>query len=118
MKISSFQEMLLEYGISELDPEITLVTKPKIDPYQGGEYIQSDIDLAFGTYEKKIKVGESKIKRNAIDTFNSQNLLLPSLYSSIKIKSATSDLKAERFLKSYSDVFLPIKKWHIDIEEL
>ena len=48
--------------------------------------------------------------------------MLPSLYSSVKQKSATSSFKSERILRSYKDgykdQFIPIKKWCIDLEEL
>lgn len=102
--------------------KITLVASPQIDTNHGAEYIQSDIDVALGTYARKVEVVDSKTNRNPIDIEESQNLLLPSLYSSPKQKSATSAFKAERFLKSYKnghrDQFVPIKKWCIDLEEL
>lgn len=101
--------------------KITLVTSPLVDSHQGSEYIQSDVDVAIGTYAKKVEV-ESKINRNPIDIQDAQNLLLKSLYSSTKQKSATSKFKAERFLRSYKDghrdQFIPIKKWCIDLDEL
>lgn len=102
--------------------KITMVTSPEINSAHGAEYIQTDVDLAFGTYEKKVEVTDSKVKRNPIDMEDRQNLLLPSKYSSIKQKSATSTFKSERFLHSYSEghkeLFIPIKKWCIDLNEL
>ena len=102
--------------------KITLVTSPEINSYHGAEYIQTDVDVAFGTYEKKVEVIDSKVKRNPIDMEDRQNLLLPSKYSSIKQKSATSTFKSERFLSSYSEghreLFIPIKKWCFDLQEL
>lgn len=102
--------------------KITLVSSPQIDAYQGTEYVQSDVDVSFGTYAKKIEVGESKVKRYPIDIEDADNLLLPSLYSSVKQKSATSSFKSERILRGYKDgykdQFIPIKKWCIDLEEL
>lgn len=102
--------------------KITLVTAPKIDVYQGAEYIQSDVDVAFGTYSRKVHVVDSKVKRYPIDIEDAENLLVPSLYSSTKQKSATSSFKSERLIKNYKDgyrdQFLPVKKWCIDLEEL
>src|SRR5690606_19651179 len=90
--------------------------------YHGAEYIQSDVDASFGTYNKKIEVIDSKIKRNPIDMDDPQNLLVPSRYSSRKQKAASPTFKSERFLHSYSvghtELFLPVKKWCIDLEEL
>lgn len=102
--------------------KITLVTSPEINPYQGAEYVQTDVDVAFGTYDKKIKVSGSKIKRNPIDMEDRQNLLRPTIYSTMKQKSATSAFKSERFLQGYSqghqELFVPIKKWCIDLDEI
>ena len=112
---------LIEDGKFYGQIKITLVTSPLVDLYQGGEYIQSDVDVAIGTYAQKKEV-DSKINRNPIDITDPKNLLLPSLYSTIKQKSATSLFKSERFLRSYKDghkdQFLPVKKWCVDLEEL
>lgn len=118
-----FPASLVEDGHFYGQIKITLATAPHIDSYQGAEYIQSDVDVALGTYSEKYAVGEeNKINRNPIDTKEAQNLLVQSLYSSPKQKSATSAFKAERFIKSYKDgyrdQFVPIKKWCIDLEEL
>ena len=117
-----FPSCLVEDGYFYGQVKITLVTAPDIDSFQGAEYIQSDIDVALGTYARKIEVVDSKVNRNPIDIEDSQNLLLPSLYSSLKQKSASKVFKAERFLKNYKnghrDQFVPIKKWCIDLEEL
>ena len=117
-----FPACLVEDGLFYGQVKITLVTAPDIDPYQGAEYIQSDIDVAIGTYGRKIEVVDSRINRNPIDIEEPQNLLVPSLYSSVKQKSASSTFKAERFLRNYKnghkDQFVPIKKWCIDLDEL
>ncbi|MCB9250849.1 MAG: S8 family peptidase [Flavobacteriales bacterium] len=116
-----FPSSLADNGYFYGQIKITLVTAPDVDSYQGAEYIQSDIDVALGTYARKVEV-ESRVNRNPIDIEDAQNLLLPSLYSSLKQKSASSMFKAERFLKSYRngyrDQFVPVKKWCIDLEEL
>jgi hypothetical protein len=117
-----YPQSLIEDGYFYGQVKITLVTAPEINPYQGAEYIQSDVDVALGTYEKKIEVTDSKVKRNPIDMEDPQNLLRPDKYSTRKLKSAPATFKSERFLHSYSEnrskLFLPIKKWCVDFEEL
>lgn len=117
-----FPKSLVEDGYFYGQVKITLVTAPEINPYHGAEYVQSDVDVAFGTYEKKEEIKDSKVKRNPIDMNDNHNLLVPSLYSTRKQKSATTAFKSDRFLRSYNDghtdLFLPIKKWCIDLEEL
>lgn len=102
--------------------KITLVTSPEINSYHGAEYIQSDVDVSFGTYGQKVEVKDSKTKRNPIDMELRENLLVPAKYSVRRQKAATPGFKSERFLHSYSsghtDLFLPIKKWCIDLHEL
>jgi len=117
-----FPQNLIDEGHFYGQVKITLVTSPEINSYHGAEYVQSDVDVAFGTYEKKVEVIDSKVKRNPIDMHEPQNLLVPSKYSSRKQKSATRAFKSERFLHSYSEghtgLFLPIKKWSLDLDEL
>ena len=117
-----FPSCLVENGYYYGQIKITIVTAPDVDSGQGAEYVQSDIDVALGTYAKKIEVVDSKVNRNPIDTEDFENLLVPSLYSSRKQKSATPTFKAERFLKGYNNghvkQFVPLKKWCVDLEEL
>lgn len=113
-----YPNSLVDDGFFYGQARITLVTSPVIDIDQGLEYLQSNIQLAFGTYEKKQPVVGSKIKRNPIETVDPKNLLIPTIYSVNKQKSATAAFKTERFLKSYSDSFLPVKKWCIDLQEV
>ncbi len=117
-----FPECLVEDEHFYGQIKITLVTAPHMDSYQGAEYIQSDIDVALGTYSEKYRVPENRSNRNPIDIRDSQNLLLQSIYSTTKQRSATSSFKADRFIKSYKDgyrdQFIPVKKWCIDLEEL
>ncbi len=117
-----FPQSLVNNGHFYGQIKVTLVAAPRIDSYQGSEYIQSDIEVALGTFKKKVEVIDSKVNRNPIDIEDGKNLLLPSLYSSPKQKSATVAFKAERFLRSYKnghqEQFIPVKKWCIDLEEL
>jgi hypothetical protein len=59
--------------------KITLVTAPDVDSGQGAEYIQSDVDVALGTYARKKEMVGNRQDRNPINIEDSQNLLLPSL---------------------------------------
>jgi hypothetical protein len=117
-----YPKSLVYQGLYYGQVTITLVTQPFIDPYQGVEYIQDDIDISFGTFAEKVKVVGSKINRNPIDTKDTFNLLRSGIYSSVKQRAATAAFKSERFLKNYKDgyrdQFVPVKKWCFDLEEL
>ena len=117
-----FPPSMVADGLFYGQVKITLVTAPVIASGQGAEYIQSDIEVSFGSYQKKKAVVDSKVNRNPIDIEDPQNLLLGSLYSNPRQKAATAGFKAERFLKSYKsghrDQFIPVKKWCVDLDEL
>lgn len=117
-----FPKSLVEDDLFYGQVKITLVTSPEVNSYHGAEYIQTDIDVTFGTYADKFETIGHKTKRNPIDMQNPINILSPTKYSSPKQKSATSSFKSERFLYPYNrghkDLFLPIKKWFVDVNEL
>lgn len=117
-----FPQSLIENGFYYGQIKITLASAPKVDAYQGGEYVQSDVDVSFGTYARKVEVVDSKVKRYPIDIEDADNLLSPKLFGVREQKSATSLFKSERLLKSYKDgykdQFVPVKKWCFDLNEL
>jgi len=98
--------------------KMTLVTHPATDQMQDAEYIQSDVDIAFGTYTEKVPLVNHPTKRKKYDAANGKNLLLPSLYGTRAMNNASKAFKAQRFLKSYNDLFVPVKKWCFDLSEL
>lgn len=96
---------------------ITLVASPDLDPTQGEEYCQSNLDVFFGTYNEKVD-RDGKTARNPIGRDKgTKNLLAPSLYSKNSIKE-NSQFKGERILKSYYQKYQPIKKWAINLTEM
>lgn len=70
----------------------TLVYEPILDPSQGIEYCQSNIDLKFGTYDSKT---ERDTQRrgilNPVGRQGSQNLFRESLYSKRLMRDNSSD---------------------------
>lgn len=98
----------------------TLVYEPILDPSQGIEYCQSNIDLKFGTYDSKV---ERDTQRrgilNPIGRQGSKNLFLESLYSKRLMRDNRTDFALrERLLIQYGDKYYPVKKYAVDLSEL
>lgn len=98
----------------------TLVYEPILDPSQGIEYCQSNIDLKFGTYDSKM---ERDTQRrgilNPVGRQGSQNLFRESLYSKRLMRDNSSDFALrERLLIQYGDKYYPVKKYAVDLSEL
>ncbi|EQA61987.1 hypothetical protein [Leptospira alexanderi] len=82
---------------------------------QGREYIQSNLSIKFGTYEKIRERDTSKKNiRNPIGKENPQNVLLKNLYS----KKNTNEGMYETKLIEYEGKFHPIKKYIVDLREM
>lgn len=98
----------------------TLVYDPILDPTQGIEYCQSNIDIKFGTYDEKTERDVSKRNiLNPVGRQGPQNLLLGSLYSKIRMNKKTDDFALrERLLIQYADKYYPVKKYAVDLSEL
>lgn len=98
----------------------TLVYDPIIEPSQGAEYCQSNMEVRFGSYDEK--VARDTMKRNILNPVGrdgSQNLLLERLYSKRKMINNYEDFaKRERLLIQYGDKYYPVKKYAVDFSEL
>ena len=98
----------------------TLVYDPIIEPSQGAEYCQSNMEVRFGSYDEKI--ARDTMKRNILNPVGrdgSQNLLLERLYSKRKmINNYENFAKRERLLIQYGDKYYPVKKYAVDFSEL
>lgn len=82
----------------------TLVQDPLLDPAQGAEYVQSNIELQFGSYDE----------RNYY-----KDLFQLSLYSKRKMNANQDDFALrERLLMSYGDIYYPVKKYAVNLAEL
>lgn len=98
----------------------TLVYDPILDPSQGVEYCQSNIDIKFGSYDQK---SERDInKRNILNPVGRQgakNLFSSSVYSRKKINTNEGEFALrERLLIQYGDKYYPVKKYAVDLSEL
>lgn len=95
---------------------VTLISNPILKINEGREYIQSDLTIQLGTFDKtKIRdISKPNIK-NPIGKDNPQNLLLPSLYSRNKKRK---DILFETDLIQYRDKFHPVKKYIVDLDEM
>jgi len=98
----------------------TLVYDPILDPSQGIEYCQSNIDIKFGSYDEKIERDTSKRNiLNPVGRQGAQNLLLGNIFSKNKMKNKTEDFALkERLLIQYGDKYYPVKKHAVDLAEL
>jgi hypothetical protein len=98
----------------------TLVYSPILEPSQGSEYCQSNINVLLGTYDAE-KTRDTT-KRNIINPVgkeNAQNIFTHSLYSKTKIKNGTSTFsQSERFIIEYADKYYPVKKYAVDLAEM
>lgn len=98
----------------------TLVYDPILDPTQGIEYCQSNMDIKFGSYDKKRARDTSKRNiLNPVGREGAKNLFLNGLYSKRIMQENGSDFALrERLLIQYADKYYPVKKYAIDLSEL
>jgi hypothetical protein len=98
----------------------TLVYDPILDPTQGSEYCQSNIDVKFGSYDDKTERDVSK--RNILNPIGRQgakNLFNGALYSKTRMRESAGDFALmERLLIQYGDKYYPVKKYAVDLSEL
>ena len=99
---------------------VTLVYDPILDPTQGFEYCQSNIDVRFGSYDEKVPRDTSKnCILNPIGRSGAQNILVGSLYSKVKMRESSKEFALkERMLIQYGDKYYPVKKYAVDTSEL
>lgn len=96
---------------------ITVVTDPVLDPLQGAEYCQSELEVKFGTFanEKKRDMTKQNV-RNELGMEDAKNLLLPAKYSNPKVE------QLERHLRERTQIRLgkyhPVKKFSFNLETL
>ena len=98
----------------------TLVYDPILDPSQGIEYCQSNIDVKFGSYDQKFERDVNKRNiLNPVGREGSKNLFASSVYSKKKMNTNTNDFALrERLLIQYGDKYYPVKKYAVDLSEL
>jgi len=98
----------------------TLVYDPILDPTQGAEYCQSNIDIKFGTFDQRIERDTERWNViNPVGRKGAQNLLLDNNYSMRLRRGNQSDFALrERLLIRYSDKYYPVKKYAVDLSEM
>lgn len=98
----------------------TLVYDPILDPSQGIEYCQSNIDIKFGSYDAKAERDMSKPHiLNPVGRSGAQNVFRESLYSKRLMRDSSGDFALkERLLIQYGDKYYPVKKYAVDLSEL
>lgn len=98
----------------------TLVYDPIIDPTQGIEYCQSNVDVKFGSYDEKTERDVSRRNiLNPVGRQGAQNLFRGNLYSKTRMKDKADDFALrERLLIQYGDKYYPVKKYAVDLSEL
>lgn len=98
---------------------VTMVAKPVLDPTQGGEYSQSNIDVFFGTYEREKE--NDTTKRNVVNPIGrdgvSANILKDTLYNKRKM-AANVPFGRERMLVQFFGKYDAVKKWSVDLSEM
>jgi hypothetical protein len=98
----------------------TLVYSPVLEPSQGSEYCQSNIDVLLGTYDNK--KNRDTNKRNIlypVGRDNPKNIFRYELYSKRKIRSdAGTFSQRERLLIEYAGKYYPVKKYAVDLSEM
>lgn len=98
----------------------TLVYDPILDPSQGAEYCQSNIDIKFGSFDQRIERDTEKWNvLNPVGRKGAQNLLLGNNYSMRLRRGNQSDFALrERLLIRYADKYYPVKKYAVDLSEM
>ena len=98
----------------------TLVYDPILDPTQGAEYCQSNVDVKFGSYDfKKDRDVSKRTILNPVGREGSQNLFQGALYSKRLMRNNQEDFALrERLLIQYADKYYPVKKYAVDLSEL
>jgi len=98
----------------------TLVYSPILEPSQGSEYCQSNINVLLGTYdEKTARDTTQKNILNPVGKKSPQNIFRHDLYSKRKISNDTGAFsQRERLLIEFADKYYPVKKYAVDLSEL
>jgi hypothetical protein len=98
----------------------TLVYSPILEPSQGSEYCQSNINLLFGTYDDKMSRDiTQKHILNPVGKKAPQNIFKKDLYSKIKVQNSTGEFaRRERLLIEFAEKYYPVKKYAVDLTDL
>ncbi len=113
------EDLVNEEGFFYGEIKITLVTSSILNPKQGSEYCQSNIDVLFGTYDqiKERDISKPNIL-NEIGLEGNENVIKTTHYSKTAIKDSSKSFATERMLLNYGHKYQPIKKWVVKLGEM
>ncbi|WNY29321.1 hypothetical protein MmiEs2_15480 [Methanimicrococcus stummii] len=109
---------LIKNGVYTGQIIITLVYKPILDHTQGSEYIQSNVEVKFGTFKNKKERDTTNPRiKNPFAREESQNLLVSHIYSKPKRNPAINEfIRKEGINKLYNEnSYYSVKKYSIDL---
>ena len=114
-----FPPSLIENGYFSGQITLTMVNNPVLQGGQGPEYCQSDIQVNFGTYDKKKAKDISKpTVKNPIGRDGAKNILTSDIYSKKINKEKEGFVRSEKILVQYGRKYYPNKKYSVDLNEL
>ena len=98
---------------------LTLVAGTRLDGTQGAEYCQSNIKVAFSTYDAvKARDMSASTVLNPVGKENPCNILLPSNYAQRFQSYLDSSFTPERQLRNYTGKFHSVKKYAVNLSEM
>lgn len=109
----------LYYG----DITVTMVSNPLLNPNEGTEYCQSNVDVLLQTFdrtERSILGANStpKTYRNELRPKETQNVLAKDRYSKRLTRNFDLEFTKERTLIEEYLKYQPIKKYHVNLDEM
>lgn len=115
-----YPKSMIQNGMFYGQIVVTVIYNPILDPTQGAEYCQTNLEVKLGTYDKKIARDMSKpYIKNPIGKEDGKNILSQSCYSKRAIRTNSCEFgKKERLLVQYGDKFYPVKKYAVDLDEM
>lgn len=114
-------DCLIKGGYYQGQVIATLVYDSVLESSQGFEYCQSNMNIKFGSYDKKNDRDTTRRTiLNPVGKAGAQNVLLESFYSKRKQASNNQNefAKMERLLIQYGDKYYPVKKYAVDLSEV
>ncbi|MCT3288307.1 S8 family peptidase [Lactiplantibacillus pentosus] len=112
-----YPDALIKNGRYTGKIKVTLLYDPILIANQGAEYCQSNLEIRFGTYDKKMNATDYMRRFNPLKRDDSFNTLLKSKYGKRKIE-INARYANERTLIVYGQKYHPVKKYAFDLAEL
>lgn len=114
-----FPQSMVENGFYYGEIFVTLVASPLVDPNNGIEYCQSNLEVKLGTYDVIVNKDTSKPRvKNELGLEGTKNLLHNATYGSRFKNSNVGDFSKERILINYGDKYQPVKKYGVNLDEM